>query len=60
MGGEEEFRLVMGADESVSPAVSAAEDVADGRVRVPKIKRKGVEGKGRGRKGEDEDLDAEP
>ena len=54
---EEDFRMVMGADEHVSPAVSAAEDVADGRVRVPKVKRKGVEGKARGRR---EDEESEP
>lgn len=37
----------------VSPAVIAAEEVADGRVRVPKTKRKLAESKPRGRKGED-------
>jgi hypothetical protein len=39
----------------VSPALLEAEESADGRVRVPKIKRKGVEAKGRSRKGEDAD-----
>ena len=45
----------MGKEEGVdlSPAVLEAEESADGRVRVPKIKRKGMEPKGRSRKGEE-------
>jgi small subunit ribosomal protein S2 len=39
----------------LSPAVLEAEESADGRVRVPKIKRKGLEVKGRPRKEEDGD-----
>jgi hypothetical protein len=35
--------------------VLEAEESADGRVRVPKIRRKGIEPKGRSRKGEDAD-----
>jgi small subunit ribosomal protein S2 len=38
-----------------STAVDAAEDRADGKVRVPKPKRKLGDGKGRGRKGDDAD-----
>ena len=38
-----------------SAAVVAAEEVADGRVRVPKLKRKLPEAKGRPRKGDDAD-----
>ena len=38
-----------------SSAVVAAEEVADGRVRVPKLKRKLPEAKGRPRKGDDAD-----
>jgi small subunit ribosomal protein S2 len=42
-----------------SSNVGAAEDVADGKVRVPKLKRKAGEGKPRGRKGEDgEDMNS--
>jgi small subunit ribosomal protein S2 len=39
----------------LSPAVLEAEESADGRVRVPKIRRKGLEVKGRPRKEEDGD-----
>jgi len=53
--GGEDFGAVMDADGHVSSAVIAAEDVADGRVRVPKLKRKAGEGKSRGRRGEDAD-----
>jgi hypothetical protein len=51
--GEELFMGKEGID--FSPAVLEAEESADGRVRVPKIRRKGVEPKGRPRKGEDGD-----
>ena len=37
----------------LSPAVIAAEEVADGRVRIPKGKRRPGEGRGRGRDGEE-------
>ena len=40
---------------SLSPTVLAAEEIEDGRVRVAKSKRRGVEGKGRPRKGEQAD-----
>jgi len=56
--GEEDFGAVMGAETNVSAAVVAAEDLADGRVRVPKPKRKLGEGKPRGRKGEDDDVES--
>ena len=52
-GGEEFFMVKEGMD--LSPAVLEAEESADGRVRVPKIRRKGIEPKGRSRKGEDGD-----
>ena len=52
-GGEEFFVGKEGID--LSPAVLEAEESADGRVRVPKIRRKGIEPKGRSRKGEDGD-----
>ena len=52
-GGEEFFMGKEGID--LSPAVLEAEESADGRVRVPKIRRKGVEPKGRPRKGEESD-----
>jgi small subunit ribosomal protein S2 len=52
-GGEEIFMGKEGID--LSPAVMEAEESADGRVRVPKIRRKGIEPKGRSRKGEDGD-----
>ncbi len=52
-GGEEFFVVKEGMD--LSPAVLEAEESADGRVRVPKIRRKGMEPKGRSRKGEDGD-----
>jgi small subunit ribosomal protein S2 len=55
MEGAPEFAQVMDAEGNLSAAVVAAEDVADGRVRVPKMKRKAGEGKPRGRKGEDID-----
>jgi small subunit ribosomal protein S2 len=51
--GEEIFMGKEGID--LSPAVLEAEESADGRVRVPKIRRKGIEPKGRSRKGEDGD-----
>lgn len=51
--GEEFFMGNEGID--LSPAVLDAEESADGRVRVPKIRRKGMEPKGRPRKGEDAD-----
>ena len=53
--GEEDFGAAMGVEGHVSSAVMAAEDVADGRVRVPKLKRKAGEGKSRGRRAEDAD-----
>jgi small subunit ribosomal protein S2 len=49
--GEEAFAGKEGID--LSPAVLAAEESADGRVRVPKLRRKGLEPKGRPRKGEE-------
>ena len=52
-GGEEFFVGKEGID--LSSAVMEAEESADGRVRVPKIRRKGIEPKGRSRKGEDGD-----
>jgi small subunit ribosomal protein S2 len=60
-GGEtpEEFSDAMLAEEDlgVSPTVAAAEEDADGRVRVPRIKRKIVDAKGRtGRSENEEDL----
>ena len=54
-GGEELFKE--GID--LSPAVLEAEESADGRVRVPKIRRKGLEPKGRPRKEEDGDTTSE-
>jgi len=56
-GGEEFFIGKEGID--LSPAVLEAEESADGRVRVPKIRRKGAEPKGRPRKGEDGDSTTE-
>jgi small subunit ribosomal protein S2 len=38
---------------AASASLVAAEEAADGRVRVPKTRRKGAEGRPRGRKGED-------
>jgi hypothetical protein len=56
--GSEEFLLSKeGMD--LSPAVLEAEESADGRVRVPKIRRKGLEPKGRPRKGEEGDGTSE-
>ncbi|HZP01826.1 MAG TPA: 30S ribosomal protein S2 [Terriglobia bacterium] len=55
----EEFSDAMLAEEDlgVSPTVAAAEEDADGRVRVPRIKRKIVDAKGRaGRSENEEDL----
>jgi hypothetical protein len=49
--GEEIFMGKEGID--LSTAVQEAEESLDGRVRVPKIRRKGIEPKGRSRKGED-------
>ncbi len=49
---EEEFGMAAGADTNFSPTVIAAEDQADGRVRVPKPKRKGGV---RGHKEDEED-----
>jgi hypothetical protein len=49
--GEEFFMGKEGID--LSPAVLEAEESADGRVRVPKPRRKGLEPKGRPRKGEE-------
>ncbi len=58
-GGFSEEFSVEGPPAGVSPAVMAAEEVLDGRVRVPKPKRKVPEVKGRVRKDEDaEDLTA--
>ena len=57
-GGEEFFMGKEGID--LSPAVLDAEESADGRVRVPKIRRKGMEPKGRSRKGEDADSAPTP
>jgi small subunit ribosomal protein S2 len=49
----EEGEFVPGEEAGVlSPAVLAAEEAADGRVRVPKVKRKGGEGRGRTREDE--------
>jgi small subunit ribosomal protein S2 len=45
--------LLVGEEGRLSPAVVAAEEDADGRVRVPKPKRKGPEVKGRPRKADD-------
>ncbi len=55
--GEEPFEAyaVEGAETGVSPAVLAAEEVADGRVRVPKLKRKPGEVKGRPHKPDEEE-----
>jgi len=50
--GEEEAVAVEGG-EGLSPAVLAAEEDADGRVRVPKLKRKPGEFRPRGRKPDD-------
>jgi small subunit ribosomal protein S2 len=50
--GEEEALAVEGG-EGLSPAVLAAEEDADGRVRVPKLKRKPGEFRPRGRKPDD-------
>lgn len=47
-GGE-----LAGEEAGVSASLMAAEEAADGRVRVPKIRRKVTEGKGRGRKADD-------
>jgi small subunit ribosomal protein S2 len=44
----------------VSPAVMAAEEIADGRVRVPKLKRKLPEPKGRPRKSDEPDDQLTP
>ncbi len=50
----EEFAFAAADDEAAIPAsLAAAEEAADGRVRVPKIKRKIVETKPKGRKSED-------
>jgi hypothetical protein len=54
---EEFFMGKEGID--LSPAVLEAEESADGRVRVPKVRRKGLEPKGRPRKGEDGDSTPE-
>jgi len=56
IGGEEEFAAAAGAEIDFSATVIAAEDQADGRVRVPKPKRKLAESKGRGRKGDEDDA----
>jgi small subunit ribosomal protein S2 len=42
-------------DDKLSPAVAAAEEVADGKVRVPKIKRRAPEGKEQESKGSEQD-----
>jgi small subunit ribosomal protein S2 len=56
-GSEEFFLGKEGID--LSPAVLEAEESADGRVRVPKIRRKGQEPKGRPRKGMEGDSTPE-
>ncbi len=55
--GEEplEAYAVNGGETGVSPAVLAAEEVADGRVRVPKLKRKPGEVKGRPHKADEDE-----
>jgi small subunit ribosomal protein S2 len=53
--GEELFKEGM----DLSPAVLEAEESADGRVRVPKLRRKGIEPKGRPRKGEEGESNPE-
>jgi small subunit ribosomal protein S2 len=59
VGVEEEFTPAPEDEAVFSAAVVAAEDRADGKVRVPRPKRKMGDGKGRGRKGEDaEDLNS--
>src|SRR5712692_4620481 len=58
-GGQEEGGefVAEGEEAALSASLAAAEEVADGRVRIPKIRRKVAEGKARTRKGEDsEDL----
>jgi small subunit ribosomal protein S2 len=53
IGAEEEFRESYSAEDQAlregeaSPAVATAEEAADGRVRVPKAKRRAAGGKGR-------------
>jgi len=61
LAGAGEFSEVFAeeAPGSASPTVAEAEEVLDGRVRVPKVRRKPGEVRGRVRKGEDvEDLAA--
>ncbi len=60
IGGEEQGFALQDAEGDVSATLVAAEEAADGRVRVPKVKRRAAEGKSRGRQGEDseEDLSA--
>jgi small subunit ribosomal protein S2 len=57
-GTEEQFALAGG--DGLSPAVLAAEEVLDGRVRVPKLKRKPGELRPRGRKPEEGDEPLPP
>lgn len=58
-GGAGEEGALEGTPDALSPAVVAAEEIADGRVRVPRVKRRVAEGKTRTRQGEDtEDLPA--
>jgi len=42
-------------EDKLSPAVAAAEEAADGKVRVPRIRRRGAEGRERGSKDSDQD-----
>ncbi len=58
-GGADEEGELAESEGNLSPAVIAAEEVADGRVRVPRVKRRLAGGKSRAHKDEDtEDLSA--
>jgi small subunit ribosomal protein S2 len=59
MGSGDEAPAEVVAGE-LSPAVMAAEEIADGRVRVPKLKRKLPEPKGRPRKSDESDDQLTP
>jgi small subunit ribosomal protein S2 len=52
-GGEAGLSEATGEAAAVSASLMAAEEAADGRVRVPKVKRKAAEGRGRGRNAAD-------
>ena len=56
-GQEEGSEFAAGEEAALSASLAAAEEAADGRVRIPKVRRKVAEGKARTRKGDDsEDL----